>query len=454
MTETRRRIFLSYRRDDCAFHADRLAEDLRRNPSDEVFLDRDTIALGENFARRIEREIASCDVVLVMIGDDWLSVTDASGRSRIHDRRDWIFLEIKSALDRDVPVIPVLVEGASMPRLEELPDELGELALRQGAELRDVSWRQDVERLASALPASSRGPTPVATVEEKGAARKAIARLDFVAAQAFVDAVPEGRWTSYKEVARAGGSPNGAMAIGNWLLSGARTANAWRVLNSRGEVSEGWTPATDDQPRTTDDVRARLRAEGIDIDHGGRADPRKRWTADDAPAVTLGEERSARVPSSTVSDTIIVAGRKAYPEYLATNSYVCQAGRAFQPGIRFLGFYAEREIKREIARIRHRRDNVPFDHAHAAALRASGNGAFDGEVADLIEQMVSPDAFLPVERVLGQRYQVFLLSSPGDDETIRLKRVVRHTGRGAWTQSQRYASSALLATSPETTDDP
>jgi alkylated DNA nucleotide flippase Atl1 len=457
MTATHRRIFLSYRRDDCAFHADRLADDLRREAGDEVFLDTDTIKLGENFARRIEQEIARCDVVLVMIGDDWLTVSDTQGKLRIHDRLDWIYLEIKAALDRDVPVVPVLVEGASMPRPDQLPDELRELALRHGAELRDVSWRQDVLRLASALPAPVGSPTPVDPEAKRGPGteRVARARLDFVGAQAFVDAIPAGWWTSYKEVARAAGNANGAMAIGSWLLSGARTANAWRVLNSRGEVSEGWTPATDDQPRTTDDVRARLRAEGIDVDHRGRAEPGKRWTVEEARERDVFPQGQSGSPVSpkVVADTVIVAARKAYPDYLATNSYVCKPGRAFRSGIRFLGFYAEREIKPEVGRIRHRRDNVRFDHAQVSALRAS-DGEFDREVADLIELLLDPRVPLHVERVPGQAYQVFLLSHPNDDDTIRLKNVIRHTGRGAWTQSQRYVSSALLATSPDTTDDP
>src|ERR1700704_6243730 len=124
MTEAQRRIFLSYRRDDCAVHAGRLAENLRDRSGDEVFLDIDTIGLGENFVTRIEREIGRCDVLLVMIGDDWLTLTGRDGRPRIFDPLDLIFLEIKSALERDVPVVPVLVEGASMPRPEQLPDEL------------------------------------------------------------------------------------------------------------------------------------------------------------------------------------------------------------------------------------------------------------------------------------------------------------------------------------------
>ena len=184
MTMSQRRIFLSYRRDDCAVHAGRLAENLRHGSGDEVFLDIDTVSLGENFVKRIEREIGQCDLVLVMIGDDWLTLAGADGRPRIFDPLDWIFLEMKSALERDVPVVPVLVEGASMPRPDQLPGELRELALRHGAELRDATWAADVARLAAGLPAPARTVTAVVTGEpvDFAAERKVRARLDFVAA--------------------------------------------------------------------------------------------------------------------------------------------------------------------------------------------------------------------------------------------------------------------------------
>src|SRR6478672_1855322 len=90
------RIFISYRREDCAVHAGRLADNLETKTDDEVFLDVDSIPLGADFAEYIDRQIASCDVVLVMIGDDWLSVANEDGAPRIQDPLDFVHLEVKS----------------------------------------------------------------------------------------------------------------------------------------------------------------------------------------------------------------------------------------------------------------------------------------------------------------------------------------------------------------------
>jgi hypothetical protein len=258
--EVRRRIFLSYRRDDCLMHAGRLAENLRERAGAEVFLDIDTIGLGENFVKRIEREISRCDMVLVMIGDEWLNIIGRDGKPRIQDPVDFIYLEIKTALERDVPVIPVLVEGTSMPRPEDLPEELRELALRNGAELRVESWPQDFERLAGALPGPARahvgGETPSSSAKTR-------ASIDFVVARGFIESIPRGRWTSYGEVAKAAGAPRGAMAIGNWLLArGEDVPNVWRVLTNKGEVAGGWAPKDPDLPQSPDAVRDLLGERG------------------------------------------------------------------------------------------------------------------------------------------------------------------------------------------------
>lgn len=146
------RIFISYRREDCMVHAGRLAENLQHRVGAEVFLDIESIPPGVNFPDYIAREIAACDVVLVMIGDDWLSIADHDGTRRIADTRDWVHIEVAAALGRGVLTIPVLVEGARIPRPDELPEPIANLALRNAVELRDSSWSLDFERLARALP--------------------------------------------------------------------------------------------------------------------------------------------------------------------------------------------------------------------------------------------------------------------------------------------------------------
>lgn len=133
-------------------HAGRLAENLQHRAGAEVFLDIESIPPGVSFPEYIEREIESCDAVVVMIGDDWLRLADEHGEPRIADPLDWVHLEIAAALKRGVLTIPALVEGARMPSPNHLPTPLANLAYRNAVELRDTSWRQDTERLIAALP--------------------------------------------------------------------------------------------------------------------------------------------------------------------------------------------------------------------------------------------------------------------------------------------------------------
>lgn len=155
-----RRIFISYRREDSEAYAGWLATTLRRGSTDEVFLDVDKISLGEDFTSRLQHEIAQCDVVLVLIGPRWLEVVDESGRARIFDDLDWVHLEVRTALERDVPVVPLLLSQARMPRPEQLPPALSALARRHGTVLRADRWEADVEDLQAALPRPAPPPLP------------------------------------------------------------------------------------------------------------------------------------------------------------------------------------------------------------------------------------------------------------------------------------------------------
>src|SRR3954469_17154616 len=122
-----RAIFISYRRDDTEGYAGRLFRDLReRFGKDAVFMDVAGIEPGRDFRRVIEQQVASCGVLLAMIGKNWLSVVDQDGRRRLDDPYDFVRLETASALKRDIPVVPVLVHDAVMPRAEQLPDDLKE----------------------------------------------------------------------------------------------------------------------------------------------------------------------------------------------------------------------------------------------------------------------------------------------------------------------------------------
>jgi TIR domain/PASTA domain len=145
-------IFISYRREDTGGHAGRLFDRLReRFGRDRVFLDVAGINVGVDFVETLDKAVGSCDVLLAVIGSDWLTCSDKKGRRRLDDPNDFIRAEIAAALKRDVRVVPVLVEGAEMPPTDELPEELKRLTRRQAVELRDSRWDADVESLVAAL---------------------------------------------------------------------------------------------------------------------------------------------------------------------------------------------------------------------------------------------------------------------------------------------------------------
>lgn len=147
-----RGIFISYRRDDAEGQAGRLFDDLTEHfGNDAVFMDVADIEPGRDFRRVIDEHVASCAVLLTIIGKSWLAICDASGARRLDDSADFVRLETASALRRDIPVIPVLVHGAAMPRAEDLPEDIQELAFRNGVELSHARWESDVRLLINAL---------------------------------------------------------------------------------------------------------------------------------------------------------------------------------------------------------------------------------------------------------------------------------------------------------------
>jgi hypothetical protein len=118
-------VFISYRRDDSSGYAGRLYDALVTHfGSDLVFIDIDSIRAGENFADVIDKGIAAYSVVVVLIGKGWLKSVDDQGDRRLDDPHDFVRLEIASALAQTIPVIPVLVAGAKMPRSDDLPKPL------------------------------------------------------------------------------------------------------------------------------------------------------------------------------------------------------------------------------------------------------------------------------------------------------------------------------------------
>ena len=142
------RIFISYRRDEADFPAGWLYERLAAHfGPDQVFKDVDSIELGDDFAEVIADAVGACDVLLVLIGAQWLAITDEAGRRRLENSDDFVRLEIEAALQRKVRIVPILVGRARMPRAHELPASLGKLVHRQALELDPNRFEADTRRL-------------------------------------------------------------------------------------------------------------------------------------------------------------------------------------------------------------------------------------------------------------------------------------------------------------------
>jgi hypothetical protein len=147
------RCFISYRRYDSADVVGRIYDRLiEAYGTDKVFKDVDNIPLGVDFRRTLDEAITGCAVILVVIGRDWLAVTNENNQRRLDDPTDFVRIEIESALKHDIPIVPLLVRDASMPRDEEMPVSLKKLVYRNGVQIRsDPDFHRDMDRLIHAL---------------------------------------------------------------------------------------------------------------------------------------------------------------------------------------------------------------------------------------------------------------------------------------------------------------
>ncbi len=147
-------IFLSYRRQDTLSATGRLADRLEQHFGPRrVFRDYDSIIAGADFVTAINSAISVSTVVLAVVGPDWADARDGRGERRLDDPGDFVRLEIEAAFRAEVPVIPVLVEGAKMPSAEALPASLQAFARCQAVELTESRWRDDADRLITSLQA-------------------------------------------------------------------------------------------------------------------------------------------------------------------------------------------------------------------------------------------------------------------------------------------------------------
>jgi hypothetical protein len=149
-------IFISYRRDDSGDMAGRICDRLAQHFG--VFRDIESIPLGVDFRQFIATAVEKCSGMLIIIGKEWASARDSAGYRRLDQANDLTRIEIEVALARAIPVIPILVHGAEMPRPQELPMTLRDLCFRQGRPIRSECFHQDmdflVRELERAIPAT------------------------------------------------------------------------------------------------------------------------------------------------------------------------------------------------------------------------------------------------------------------------------------------------------------
>ncbi|RIW15105.1 toll/interleukin-1 receptor domain-containing protein [Algoriphagus lacus] len=146
------KIFISYRREDTSGESGRLKDKLEQVFGQEnIFYDVETLEVGLNFDQSIAKALDESKVLLAMIGPHWLKVTDSEGKPRILKSQDWVRKEISLALQKNLRVIPILVNGATMPDSKDLPDELQELSLKHAKEISSSRWNYDVSELVKVL---------------------------------------------------------------------------------------------------------------------------------------------------------------------------------------------------------------------------------------------------------------------------------------------------------------
>jgi hypothetical protein len=145
-------IFINYRRDDTGGIAIAMYRELENHfPPETLFKDFNTIKPGYDFVESINNALTQCNVLLVLIGKNWLSVKDEDGNPRLFKEDDYVRMEIARCLSKNIPVIPVLLDRVRMPLEAELPDELKSLRRRQSISIDNEGFEQDMQRLVAAI---------------------------------------------------------------------------------------------------------------------------------------------------------------------------------------------------------------------------------------------------------------------------------------------------------------
>jgi hypothetical protein len=230
-------VFISYRREDSEGQARALFQDLvARLGRESVFMDVDSIGLGRDFRQVLQERLATCDVMLALIGRDWVEGKDKSGRRRLDVPGDFVRLEIAAALKRNIPVTPLLLHGAQMPSAEQLPEDLSDLAYRNGFELSHNRWESDVQELVKRLGLVTRNDAPSGATQPPNKPWIAIAGASVVAIAVAVggflyyEKSPREKFQDEKKAPSAGANTDASKPIAD-----AKSANPL-VVAGKGKI--------------------------------------------------------------------------------------------------------------------------------------------------------------------------------------------------------------------------
>ena len=472
-TEPGFEIFLSYRRDDSSGHAGRLHDALQsRYGEEQVFMDVATIEPGLDFLEAIDRAIQRCDVFLPVIGRQWSAIEDVKGRRRLDSSTDPVRLETEAALKRPgLRIIPILVDGASMPSVEELPTSLSRLSTRTAHELSHRRWRYDVEQLMLLIDKIRRQVSSSSVSKQSPAARNrrrhgwgwAEYERDSGHAPALIKLV--------RELAEQ------VSALTDWTMSPSKNAVVFRSHGRVALTLQFWQRS---KVRVTiPDVGSRPDPDPLS-GFEGRLGKDRQWSwyvpvieaAPDLQAVVryaaarleprqttpqrATTEGTKMQTENVAQDVLIVAAGDGIGDYRSDNVYMCQPGRRFRQGIERIGFYVRGEILPFFPLILAHRDHVPINSDEARRLLSSDDGD-DQMLGDVVERMVAKG--YTGDEPHGTN-QIFFLTPPDDEDTLVLPTAIRNTKKdrhgnpNPWTFGQpRYVSSDVLRRNPSTTDE-
>lgn len=227
-------IFISYRREDSAANAGRLCDRLGAEfGADHVFMDVDDIPPGADFAAHIGAKLGSCDALVAVIGKDWLTARNPAGQLRLSDPYDFVSTEISLALERGILVIPLLVDGAAMPKASELRSDLKPLAQRNAVTISDQNFNGDVAKLIKALdtlPGLRKKNTPAD--QWKSEMRQRLRRRLVWKIPLIIGLVGFAVWWQWRQQAANTPAPPAASVSSEFA---AKLAGRWR-----GEITYPW----------------------------------------------------------------------------------------------------------------------------------------------------------------------------------------------------------------------